>query len=259
MVGLQSIGGLESYEVSIKPHFKVLYGEYYETYVSGVRMNTARKEATDYAVKLLSKFAGKNDSVKEIETMLGQLTDKQFDAYMQSLMVGEEVMPYIAPNLGDVRLSSEQNLKIAEELGHEFFERLWLTDPATGEVYLTPKKYLVVDLPLRRLQQHLIKKIAIPEDNQHFDEMTAQPTGPSKGRGVSFPELQLLYSQGLDDVIRELFKFRGGDEQAYRAMTKDALLTGMPSMNDVDGGDTQVKATESLSILLKSAHLDNNL
>lgn len=222
-------------------------------------MNAARKEATDYAIKLLSKFAGKNESVTEIETMLNNLNDKQFDDYMQSLLDGKDTMPYIAPNLGKIRLSSEKNLKIAEELGHEFFQRLWMTDPATGEVYLTPKKYLVIDLPLRRLQQHLLKKIRIPEDNQHIDEMTGQPTGPSKGSKISFPELQVLYSQDLDAVIRELFKFRGGDQEAYRALNKDALQSGLPSMDAVDDGDTRVRATEVLSILFKSAHLDNNL
>lgn len=222
-------------------------------------MNAARKEATDYAVKLLSKFAGKNESVKEIETMLNSLSDKGFDEYMQRVLDGEETIPYVSPNLSKVRLSVEQNLKIAEELGHEFFQRLWLTDPATGEVHLTPKKYLVIDLPIRRLQQHLHKKIKIPEDNQHVDEMTGQVTGVSKGSKISFPELQVLYSQGLNESIRELFKFRGGDEEAYKALNRDALLTGFPSMNSVDGGDTQVKATDILSILFKSAHLNNNL
>lgn len=222
-------------------------------------MNAARKDATDYAVKLLSKFAGKTESVKEIETMLNGLSDKGFDEYMKRVLEGDETIPYIAPNLSKTRLSVETNLKIAEELGHEFFQRLWLTDPATGEVHLTPIKYLVIDLPLRRLQQHLHKKIKIPEDNQHVDEMTGQVTGVSKGSKISFPELQVLYSQGLDESIRELFKFRGGDEVAYKALNRDALLTGLPSMNAVDGGDTQVKATEILSILFKSAHLNNNL
>jgi hypothetical protein len=224
-------------------------------------MNAARKEATDYAVKLLSKFAGKNESVTEIQSMLDNLSDKGFDEYMKRLLAGDETLPYIAANLGKVRLSVEQNLKIAEELNHEFFERLWLTDPATGEVHLTPKKYLVIDLPLRRLQQHLHKKIKIPQDNNHLDEMTDQPTksGPSAGSKISFPELQVLYSQGLDQSIRELFKFRGGDTKAFNALNRDALMTGLPSMNSVDDGDTQVKATEILSILFKSAHLNNNL
>lgn len=222
-------------------------------------MNAARKEATDHAIKLLSKLAGKNSAVTELESMLNALTDKQFDAYMEQLASGEEVLPYIVPNLGDVRLSVEKNLKIAEELKHEFFERLWLTDPATGQTYLTPEKYLVIDLPLKRLQQHLHKKIAIPDDNAHVDELTGQPTGPSKGSAVSFPELQILYSQGLESSIRELFKFRAGDQEAYKALNKEILSGGLPSMDAVDGGDTRVRSTDVLQILLKSAHLDNNL
>lgn len=172
-------------------------------------MNAARKEATDYAIKLLSKFAGKNESVAEMQTMLDALSDERFDAYMQQLASGDEVLSYIVPNLGTVRLSVDTNLKIAEELKHEFFERLWLTDPATGQTYLTPEKYLIIDLPLKRLAQHLHKKISIPEDNTHIDELTGQATGNSKGSGLSFPELQIMYSHGLENAIRELFKFRG--------------------------------------------------
>lgn len=222
-------------------------------------MNAARREATDLAVKLLSKFAGKNDSVKAIEEMLNGLTDKEFDTYMKHMAEGEEIIPYIMPNLSKSRLSVEKNLKIAEELKHPFFERVWLTDPATGETYLTPEKYLVVDLPLKRLQQHLHKKISIPADNKHVDDLTAQPTGDSKGSKVSFPELQILYSHGLDDVIREVFKFRGGDEEAFRAMEREIAQSGSVKMDDIDHGDTKPKATRTLGVLLRSAHLENNV
>lgn len=222
-------------------------------------MNAARQEATDYAIKLLSKFAGKNSAVTELEAMFAELTDEQFDSYMEKMMAGDEVLPYIVPNLGDVRLSVDKNLKIAEELKHPFFERLWLTDPATGETYLTPEKYLVIDLPLKRLQQHLHKKIAIPDDNSHVDELTGQPTGASKGSAISFPELQILYSQNLESTIRELFKFRGGDEEAYKSLNREILAGGLPSMDAVDTGDTRAKSTDVLQILLKAAHLDNNL
>ena len=222
-------------------------------------MNKAREEATKLAVKLLSKFAGKTASVKETETMLGNLTDKQFDEFMVALRDGGDSLPYILPNLTKERLSVDRNLEIADELGHDFFEQIWITDPSTGVTHLTPDKYLVVDLPLRRLQQHLEKKIRIPKHNKAIDEMTGQPTSDSKGSKVSFPELQVLYSQGLESTIKELFKFRGGDEQAYKALNADALSTGIPSMDAVDSPEFRTKAAETLSILLKAAHLNNNL
>lgn len=222
-------------------------------------MTPARKDATAYAVELLSKLAGKNASVDELEGMLNALTDPQFDGYMTSLMSDEETLPYIVPNLGDIRLNVDTNLKLAEELGHQFFERLWLTDAATQETYLTPEKYLIIDLPLKRLQQHLHKKISIPDNNTRVDQLTGQPTGDSQGSGVSFPELQILYSQNLESTIRELFKFRGGDEEAYKALSREILSGGLPSMDAVDTGDTRARSSETLKTLLKAAHIDNNL
>lgn len=221
----------------------------------------SRAKATKKAVELLSKFAGYNDAVKELESMLESLTDEQFDTYMEKLQSGEEILPYFAPNLNDVGLNSQTNLEIAEELGHSFFERLWITDPATGETYLTPKKYLVVDLPLRRMQQSLHKKINIPKDNRHIDDRTGQPTGSgeSKGATLSFPELQAMHSHGLEQSIRELFKFRAGDETNYRNLERETLQTGTPKMDAVEDPDSRPKSTETFSILLKSAHIGNNL
>lgn len=218
-----------------------------------------RKEATELAIKLLSEFAGKTASVKQVESMLNNLTDKQFHAYMEALSSGDEILPYIIPNLTRERITVDKNIRIAKKLNHSFFERLWLTDPATGDVYLTPEEYLVIDLPVKRLQQHLHKKISIPTDNKRVDELTAQPTGDSKGSKISFPELQILYSHGLNDTIRELFKFRAGDEEAYRAMEREASATGEVRMDNIDDGTTRTKATITLETLLTSAHLSNNV
>ena len=68
-----------------------------------------------------------------------------------------------------------------------------------------------------------------------------------------------MYSQNLESTLRELFKFRGGDEKAYKRLVDDARASGLPSMDAVDDGSTRVRSTEVLSILFKSAHLDNNL
>jgi hypothetical protein len=223
------------------------------------KMTPAREEATKLAIKLLSMFDGYNDSVKETEMMLNDLSDKDFDAFMTALAEGKDYLPYILPTMGKIKMSTARNLEIAEKIGHQFFHRLWLTDPASGEVYLTPKRYLVMDLPLRRQQQHLQKKIRIPESNKSVDDMTGQVTGDSKGASISFPELQILYSQGLEQTIRELFKFRGGDEEAYKALNRDAMQSGVPSMDAVDTGNTRPQSTETLGILLKSMHLNNNI
>lgn len=218
-----------------------------------------RKAATAELLKCIDMLLPGSENAKLYEERLSKLTDEEFEDYMRKLESGEEILSLIAPNLSKNKISLERNLKVAEKLGVKLFERLWLTDPVTGREYLTPVEYLIVDLPMRRQQQLLIKKIAIPEDNRHIDEMTGQPTGPSKGASLSFPELQVLSAQGMDRSIEELIKFRGGDIKAFLAMNRQIIETGGVSQDAIKRTPTKVKSTETLSTLLKAAHLDNTL
>lgn len=218
-----------------------------------------RKAATAELVKWLNEMVPGSQTVKDTEKVLDDLTDAQFDEYMQKLESGEEIVSLAIPNLGKDKLDIGRLLKVGEKLGHQFFEQLWLTDAKTGVTYLTPEKYLVVDLPLRRQQQMLSKKISIPTDNRHVDELTGQVTNDSKGASLSLPELQILRSQGLDRPILEMIKVRGGDEKANRAITRQIVESGSASIDSVLGGGTRVKSTETLATLLRGMHLSTNL
>lgn len=222
-------------------------------------MNKAREGATKKAIELLSMLDGYNDSVKETERMMGNLTDVEFDKYMVALRDGTDYLQYLMPTMGTVNLSSSKNIKVAKKLNIKLFHRLWLTDASTGDTYLTPKEYLVIDIPFRRQQQHLKKKISIPNSNKRVDELTGQVTGSSKGSSLSASEMQILYSQGMNESIRELFKFRGGDETAHRNLMRNIINNNDPSMNNADDGVSRPKSTETIGILLRAAHIDNNV
>jgi hypothetical protein len=218
-----------------------------------------RKAATEYLLKWIERLMPGGPSPAIYEAQLKAMSNKDFDELMHRLANGEEVLWIIAPNLADSKLDTGRNLKIAEELGHEFFEYLWLTDHITGLTYKTTIKYLVVDLPLRRQQQMLQKKISIPEDNRHVDELSGQPTGPSKSARVSFPELQVLFAQSMDKSLTELIKVRGGDEKAFRAMNARIIETGGCSIDSIAAAGTKVKSTQTLAVLLKAMHLQSTL
>jgi hypothetical protein len=219
-----------------------------------------RKKAMDAYVRLYSMFGGYTAGVKEIEAMLNDLSDKEFKAYMERVRDGEEVIPYIDNIMSGSKVTLEGNLAIADKLGHNFYERLWIEDPVTGDVNLTPQTYLIVDLPFRRQQQHLLEKIGIPDSNNHIDEMTGQVTGPSKGSRVSYPEMQIgLYAKGLKASTMELFTIRGGNTDAYAAMERDAYNGEFPSINAFYDSSTTTKSNVTLSILFKGAMLDNNI
>lgn len=221
--------------------------------------NGNRKAATAEIIRIVEAIYPGGGNGKIYSEMLGKLDDDAFERYMDQLESGEEILFLIAPNLSDTKLTVENNLKVAKELGHEFFQRLWLTDPTTQRVYLTPQKYLVVDLPTRRQQQLLVKKIAIPQHNRSSDDLTGQPTGDSHGSSLSFPELQVMYAQGFDRNIEELIKFRGGDLKALRAMSQQLIETGAASQDAIKRTPTQVKSTQTLGTFLSGMHLANTL
>lgn len=206
----------------------------------------------------LSMFTGYDESVKEVEALLNALSDKEFDVYMQKLRDGNEILPYIKPNLSKSKMSLKSNLAIAKKVGLELFERLWLTDPETDEVYLTPIRYLILKMPIRRQQQHLHKKVSIPSTNSAVDDLTGQVTGPSASSRLSYPEMQVLYSQNLRHCIAELFTFRGGNVPMNNALERDAKSGEFPSMEDVYDPDVRVRSTEVLNVLFKSQHLKFN-
>lgn len=219
-----------------------------------------RQEATQELLYFIDRFAPGSNNKAIYEDYLKNLSDKEFDVFMQSLDSGETTLSLFIPNLSEHAISMENNLSIAEELGHDFFQHLLLTDPLTGQVTKTPVKHMVIDLPLRRQAQMLYKKMSIPENNKVVDERSGQPTGPSKGSRMSYPELQVNAAKGLDSMILEMIKFRGGDVKAYNAMNKSIAQTGEASLDNIVSREpTTVKAKQTLSVYLKAMHLDNNL
>ncbi len=218
-----------------------------------------RKKAEALVFKLLDATDKSGKSTASLKELFANMSDKQMDDYVNKLRGGQEYIPIIVDNLNGIGVTVENNIEVAKKyFNHDFYQRFWYTDPITKETILTPEVYLVVHLPVRRQIQTLDNKISIPEDSKHIDEMTNQPTGISKGSSLSFPELLVTYSQGAENSIIEMIKFRGGDLVAMNAMEKMIHETGYASMATLETMNTEVKSTHTLGVLLKGMHLDNN-
>lgn len=219
-----------------------------------------RKAAEVELLECIEAIFPGSANTKIYQDIFSVMPDADFEQWINDLDSGVRYLALIAPELSEPSLSVESNLDLAEKWGHKFFERIWM-DPQNGAPsYLSNDSYLIVDLPLKRQAQFLIKKISIPEDNRSIDTFTGQPTGKSKGSKISWPELQILAALGgFDDTISEFFKFRGGDLQGFNAMNNMIANTGGVSLNAVASLGTKVKAVQSLSTLLTSMHLTNSL
>ena len=135
-----------------------------------------------------------------------------------------------------------------------------IIDPETGEEFLTPLEYPILILPLRIQQQKLSKKMSIPKDNSHIDDLTNQPTTESKGASISYPEVQIIYAMGGEKILEETLKVRGGDDKAFRDYNNELIANGGVTISSISSDKTKVKSTKTVATILKTGmHLDNNL
>lgn len=222
-------------------------------------ISSANKAAAiDDIIAVCKKIYPSEESMRILRSGLEKMNNEEFTAYLVRLQNEEDVIPLIVPNGKPPTLSLTRNLQVAKEIGHNFFQRLWLPDGNGGE-YLTPNPCFIVQLPVRRMAQIISKKAQIPQDDKTIDDLTGQPTGASKGAKVSFPEVQTYTALGLDKTLLEFLKYRGGDEAGYRAFTGSIKANGGVSMDAIKheaGGVTSVK---TVSIYLTGMHLSNTL
>lgn len=218
----------------------------------------SRQAAEKFIIEMVEELlpgGGNGDYYKNV--VFPNLNDKQFEAWMKKLQSGEEIVQIVAPNLSKSKLTVKNNLRVAAKLGHDFWEKIWLH---SGEqTYLSNYKYLIVDLPFRRQAQLLEKKISIPENNNTVDNLTGQPTGPSKGSRLSFPEIQVMAALNLTESTKEFLKYRGGDVSGFDAMNKAIDQTGYVYMSELDKLGTTVTSTETLKSFLLGMHLHTTL
>ena len=222
-------------------------------------MANNRIKAQDFIIKYISKIAPGPENKKIYTDLFAGMTDKQFDEFMANIESGKSRLAVISPNFGTNQINTKNNLEIAKELGHSFFQRIWF--PATDEspAYLSPIPYLVVDLPVRRQAQLLVKKISIPDDNKSVDNFTGQATGKSKGSSISYPEVQVMAAMGLNECLVELMKYRGGDNRGFNAMNTAISNTGGVSTKAISHLASGVESTKLMKTFLLSMHLQNTL
>ncbi len=220
---------------------------------------SAQKAFIDEIVKWVSMIIPNSTYPKVLRQTLEAMGEDEFEEYVSHLEKTDGIVPIVIPNMVESGISVKRNLDVAKKMGHEFFQHLILTDPITGLTYRTPIKYLVVMLPVRRQQQLLEEKISIPTHNRQVDDLTGQPTGESKGASLTFPETQILRSQEMFLVLRELLKYRGGDIRGFQAMNRAISNRGGVSLAELGEEPTEVKSTKTLRVILLCAHLDNNV
>jgi hypothetical protein len=218
-----------------------------------------RQAFIDFIVTTLDEILPGNSDSARYRTYLESLSDEEMKAYARDLRSGEKYLTLTEPVGGAVKLSLERNKKVAEKLGVNFFQRLWIGGNGTSPSFLTPNEYLVVLMPVRLASQRLAKKMSVPKHQRAINAITGQPTGDSKGAGISHPELRVMASLGLEQTLVELMKYRGGDLRGNAALNASLMRHGKATQSTLQHFASGVESTKTLKTYLTSAMLKNNL
>lgn len=218
-----------------------------------------RAKAQEFWLKYIKKICQDDENYNRYKTMFESMNDKQFDDYVQAVKKGENFTVVISPNFSKKRPDVATNLAVAKELGHNFFQKLWVEGKGDTPTYKTPIPFLVCDCPVRRAAQSLQKKISVPDNMRVIDSLTGQPTGASQGAKISHPELQVCVALGLEKSMVELMKNRGGDVKGYAALRAFMSNYGRANLNNLSMFSSGVESKRLLNSYLTAAMLRSNL
>lgn len=197
---------------------------------------------------------------KHYSDLVTKMNNDEFDKFMEGLVDGSnKLVAYILNYDKESVISTDRNIKLAKDMGYEFFKRIWITDPVTGVKYLTPRKHMVYEANVCRQIQTLDHKISVPEKNNKIDELTGQVRADSRSSQISGPEMMVMNSQGLTSAIVELMKFRGGDIVSNRHLNHQLETSGEASMNSIPVAHVETnRSVKTLSVILNGMMFENN-
>lgn len=222
-------------------------------------MSKNRQQAESFIIKYIGKLTPGTNNAEIYKKIFSNMTDKDFNQFVEDLKSEKKFLVVILPNFATKGITVENNLELAKELGYEFFQQLWIEGKDNMPTYLTPVKYMILDLPFRRASQMLIKKISVPDHNKVIDALTGQPTGESKGAKISYPELQVCAAMGLEKTMVELLKYRGGDIKGNAALNGMISRYGTANQKTLSQFASGVESTKTLKTFLTAAHLKSTL
>ena len=222
-------------------------------------MNAARQAVEEYIIGAMAQVMDGNKNPDIYKDFFARLDDDAFEALMDRMEKDDESFPFYHPNFSGKNIDLEHHIGMIKKEGGSLMEQIHMVDFETGQKFLTPIEYPILRLPLRIQQQKLQKKMSVPKDNKHVDDLTGQPTTESKGSAISYPEIQILYAMGLQKTMGELLKVRGGDEKAYREYNNEIIATGGVNIEAITSQKTKVKSTKTVGAILTAMMLANNM
>lgn len=220
-------------------------------------MDAKRKTAESKILKIMSKIDTSGENTKYYKKVFKTMTDTSFKSYMTALKNKEASLFVMLPNDGN-NVTMSDIIGVCEDVGLDIKEHVVRIDRATKRKYKSPNKYMMFNLPVRRVKQYLFNKISLPDSDSKIAAASGQVMNDDASARITGIETKLLVNKGLKMSTTELLKMRGGDVEAYQQMKLQAEATGEVNMSDIDM-TTRPRSTVVAGLYLNALHLEHNL
>ena len=221
-------------------------------------MNAKNKRIVDKILKVMKTIDHTGYNYDRNKKIFENMTDKEFDTYMRVLRDGKEVIHLVVPNQ-KVLLDFNDIEKAGELVNTTFFHQLIMEDMDTGIKFVTPEKYFIGEVPVRRLEQTLEEKMSIPRSDMKIDGMTGQVTGDDRSCSITYPELQAIYANSGDKTLEELAVARAGNLDAYANLKHQLEDMGEANISDVLTENSMARSIKILDVYLATMGYFSNL
>lgn len=223
-------------------------------------MNKKRERVQNYLYDKLKRLeGGKTRNADRYKKLFSKMSDKDFDVWMNDLRAGKFKISIEVKNGFSGVLRLNDIFDTAHNVGCEIFEQLRLFDETTQRYYITPYKYCILELPIRRLKQYLLDKYSIPKSDKKINPVIGQVVGEDKGSSLGITEAQAVSSKNLFNSLAEFLIVRGGNLEAYANMRAQLIDNGECSLSSLNINSTKVKVAVAVRAYLNGLHLSNNL
>ena len=225
--------------------------------LGGTEKKSKKQRIIDYVVTCLNLIDPTGDNGRRFSDFVSPMSDKEFAQYIQNLKDRKCHIDIVAPNMKKP-LQLNDVFAAAHKINCKLFQRVWFYDMTTGKEFLSTEELPVFRLTVRRQEQMLDEKLSVPDKASKIDALTGQVTGDDKAGGFSMPEIQIMYSKGFKNVLKEFIKIRGGDVHAFGEFERQLEETGEGAMDQIRV-NSRARSGAVLSAWLEAIHLDNNI
>ena len=225
--------------------------------LGGTQKQSKKQRIIDYVVTCLNLIDPTGDNGRRFSDFVSPMSDKEFAQYIQNLKDRKCHIDIVAPNMKKP-LQLNDVFAAAHKINCKLFQRVWFYDMTTGKEFLSTEELPVFRLTVRRQEQMLDEKLSVPDKASKIDALTGQVTGDDKAGGFSTPEIQIMYSKGFKNVLKEFVKVRGGDVHAFGEFERQLEETGEGSMDQIRV-NSRARSGAVLSAWLEALHLENNI